>query len=89
MKRKEAIAFIDETVDYIAHCEANVGVLDTTTGEELPVDGEMLLISVGVTMGGIKQLIDSNNLDGITSNDFITKTLEAICKSYIATKHAK
>lgn len=89
MKRKEAIAFIDKTVDYIAHCEANVGVLDTTTGDELPIDSEMLLISISVTMCGIKQLIENNRLDDITSSDFITKTLEAACKSYIATKHAE
>ena len=35
MKRKETIAFINETVDFIVKSEVSVGVLDTKTGRML------------------------------------------------------
>lgn len=89
MKRKETIAFINETVDFIARSEVSLGVLDTKTGSTQQLDGDMSLIFIGATLLGIQQLMQSSELDGVTPQEFVTKTIEAACKSYIATKHAE
>ena len=89
MNRKETIAFINETVDFIARSEVRVGVLDTKTGSTQRLDGDMSLIFIGATLLGIQQLMQSSELDGVTPQEFVTKTIEAVCKSYIATKHAE
>lgn len=89
MKRKETIAFIDETVDFISQSKASVGVLDTKTGSTQPLDGEMSLIFIAATLLGIQQMVQSSEFDDVTPQEFVTKTIEAACKSYIATKHAE
>lgn len=89
MKRKETIAFINETVDFIAKSEVSVGALDIKTGSTQQLDGGMSLIFIGVTLLGIQQMMQSSDLDGVTPREFVTKTIEAACKSYIATKHAE
>ena len=89
MKRKEAIAFIDKAVDFISQSEVSVGVLDTKTGSTQQLDGDMSLIFIGATLLGIQQMMQSSELDGVTPQGFVTKTIEAACKSYIATKHAE
>ncbi|WP_302798908.1 hypothetical protein [Senegalimassilia anaerobia] len=89
MKRKETIAFINETVDFIVRSEVSVGALDTKTGSTQQLDGDMSLISIGATLLGIQQLMQSSELDGVTPQEFVTKTIETACKSYIATKHAE
>lgn len=89
MKRKEAIAFIDETVDFISQSKVSVGVLDTKTGSPQQLDGDMLLIFIAATLLGIQQMVQSSEFDGVTPQEFVTKTIESACKSYIATKHAE
>ena len=89
MKRKEAIAFIDETVDFISHSKVSVGVLDTKTGSTQQLDGDMSLIFICASLLGIQQMMQSSEFDGVTPQEFVTKTIEAACKSYIATKHAE
>lgn len=89
MKRKETIAFINETVDFIVKSKVSVGVLDTKTGSTQPLDGDMSLIFIGATLLGIQQMMQSSELDGVTPQEFVTKIIEAACKSYIATKHAE
>lgn len=89
MKRKETIAFINEAVDFISQSKVSVGVLDITTGNTQQLDGDMPLIFIGVTLSGIQQMMQSSDLDGVTPREFVTKTIEAGCKSYIATKHAE
>ena len=89
MKRKETIAFINETVDFIVKSEVSIGALDTKTGSTQQLDGDMSLISIGATLLGIQQVMQSSELDGVTPQEFVTKTIEAACKSYIATKHAE
>ena len=89
MKRKETIAFINETVDFIVKSEVSVGVFDTKTGSTQQLDGDMSLIFICATLLGIQQMMQSSDLDGVTPREFVTKTIEAACKSYIATKHAE
>lgn len=89
MKRKEAIAFIDETVDFISQSEVSVCVLDTKTGSTQQLDGDMSLIFIAATLLGIQQMMQSSEFDGVTPQEFVTKAIEAACKSYIATKHAE
>ena len=89
MKRKEMIAFIDETVDFISQSKVSVGVLDTKTGSTQPLDCDMSLIFIGSALLGVQQMMQSSELDGVTPQEFVTKTIEAACKSYIATKHAE
>lgn len=89
MKRKETIAFINETVDFIAQSKVSVGVLDTKTGSTQQLDGCMSLIFIGATLLGIQQMMQSSELDDVTPQEFATKIIEAACKSYIATKHAE
>lgn len=89
MKRKETIAFIDETVDFIFQSKVIVGVLDTKTGSTQPLDGDMSLIFIAATLLGIQQMVQSSEFDDVTPQEFVTKTIEAACKSYIATKHAE
>lgn len=89
MKRKEAIAFIDETVDFISQSKVSVDVLDTKTGSTQQLDGDMSLIFIAATLLGIQQMVQSSELDGVTPQEFVAKTIEAACKSYIATKHAE
>lgn len=89
MKRKETIAFIDETVDFIVRSEVSIGVLDTKTGSTQQLDGDTSLIFIGATLLGIQQMMQSSELDGVTPQEFVTKTIEAACKSYISTKHAE
>lgn len=89
MKRKETIAFINETVDFISQSKVSVGVLDTKTGGTQQLDGEMSLIFIAVTLLGIQQMVQSSEFDDVTPQEFVTKTIEAACKSYIAAKHAE
>lgn len=89
MKRKEAIAFIDKAVDFISQSEVSVRALDTKTGSTQQLDGDMSLIFIGATLLGIQQMMQSSELDGVTPQEFVTKTIEAACKSYIAAKHAE
>ena len=89
MKRKETIAFIDKAVDFISQSEVSVCVLDTKTGSTQQLDSDMSLIFIGATLLGIQQMMQSSKLDGVTPQEFVTKTIEAACKSYIATKHAE
>lgn len=89
MKRKETIAFIDETVDFISQSKVSVGVLDTKTGSTHQLDGDMSLAFICAALLGIQQMIQSSELDGVTPKEFVTKTVEAACKSYIAIKHAE
>lgn len=89
MKRKETIAFINETVDFIGQSKVSVGVLDTKTGSTQQLDGDMSLVFICAALLGIQQMMQSSELDGVTPEEFVTKTIEAACKSYIATKHAE
>lgn len=89
MKRKETITFIDKTVDFIAQSKVSVGVLDTKTGSTHQFDGDMSLVFICAALLGIQQMMQSSELDGVTPQEFVTKTIEAACKSYIATKHAE
>lgn len=89
MKRKETIAFIDETVDFISQSTVSVAVLDTKNGSTQQLDGDMSLIFIAATLLGIQQMVQSSEFDGVTPQEFVAKTIEAACKSYIATKHAE
>lgn len=89
MKRKETIAFIDKAVDFISQSEVSVGLLDTKTGDTRSLDGGIPLIFICATLLGIQQMMQSSEFDGVTPQEFVIKTIEAACKSYIATKHAE
>lgn len=89
MKRKETIVFIDETVDFISQSEVSVGLLDTKNGDTRSLDGGIPLIFICATLLGIQQMMQSSEFDGVTPQEFVIKTIEAACKSYIATKHAE